>query len=38
MRRLSLALICLAAVSGCVSTQELKSPCVCLETPINPVG
>lgn len=38
MRRLSLVLFCLVAASGCVSTQELKSPCTCLETPINPVG
>ena len=38
MPRLSLVLICLAVLSGCASTQELKSPCACVETEINPVG
>ena len=38
MRRLSLVLLCFAALSGCASYQELKSPCACAETDINPVG
>ena len=38
MRRLSLVLLCLAALSGCASYQELKSPCACAETAVNPVG
>ena len=38
MLRLSLALFCLAILSGCATNKELKSPCACIETEINPVG
>ena len=38
MLRLSLVLLSVAILSGCASTQELKSPCACVETEINPVG
>ncbi len=38
MLRLSLVLLCLATLAGCAATKELKSPCACVETEINPVG
>ncbi len=38
MLRLSLVLLCLGILSGCASYKELKSPCACAETEINPVG